>query len=224
MKYPWRAYIMAGALTVLLSGFVHAVPVRAGAILSADISVQETDIRDLHRGQEYLIDSMDLMQLSPSAGLLALPHTFSLHQDNRPANPLSPPPGDWSSIIRKAARHYKLPESLVTAVIHTESGFQADAVSPKGAQGAMQIMPETQKELSLENPYDPEANVMAGCAYLARQIDRFGSVELGLAAYNAGPENVERYGGIPPFAETRAYVDRILTLYRHSEKGADHES
>ena len=121
-------------------------------------------------------------------------------------------PEEWKRIIRRAASTYDLPEALIAAVIRTESAFQANAVSPKGARGAMQIMPDTQKELGLTDPYDPEANVMAGSAYLRRQLDRFGTLELALAAYNAGPGNVLRYGGIPPFAETQAYVSKVLSL------------
>lgn len=72
-------------------------------------------------------------------------------------------------------------------------------------------MPQTQEELGLADPFDPEANVMAGCAYLRRQLDRFGSLELALAAYNAGPSNVLKYGGVPPFPETRDYIARITS-------------
>lgn len=189
----------------------------AGQILSEEISITETNVLERTPGREFLIDSMDVASLSPSARLLAMPRPMitpelagALH-DGR----ICTAPEEWKRIIRKAAAAYSLPESLIAAVIRTESAFQAHAVSPKGARGAMQIMPETQKELGLEDPYDAEANVMAGSAYLRRQLDRFGSLDLALAAYNAGPANVIKYGGIPPFPETREYL-RQVNAHRES--------
>ena len=102
------------------------------------------------------------------------------------------------------------------AVIRVESAFDHAAESPAGAQGAMQVMPATQEELGLIDPFDPRANVYAGSQYLMRLLQRFGSVELALAAYNAGPASVEKYGGIPPFAETRQFVREVM---RHWKTG-----
>lgn len=195
----------------------------AGKILSEEISVTETSVLDRKHVQEFLIDSMDVASLSPSARFLAMPRPMitpelagAIHDGTRYTAP-----EEWKHIIRKAAQTYGLPESLIAAVIRTESAFQARAVSPKGARGAMQIMPETQKELGLEDPYDAEANVMAGSAYLRRQLDRFGSLDLALAAYNAGPANVVKYGGIPPFPETQEYL-RLVTANRNAHDGTDH--
>ncbi|WP_298067807.1 lytic transglycosylase domain-containing protein [uncultured Mailhella sp.] len=218
----WRYSVLAGALTLLFSGFAPASSVRAGTVLSADISIRETDVRSRSREEEHLIDSLDVLQLSPSANLLSLSPAPPADLADLPVRRILPR-GVWRDIVRRAAKRYDLPENLISAVIHTESGFNSRAVSPKGARGAMQIMPETQRELSLKDAWDPEANVMAGCSYLARQIARFGSLELGLAAYNAGPEAVERYGGVPPFKETQAYVKRVLALYHLAEKGASHD-
>ena len=194
----------------------------AGRILSEEVTVTETSFLDRARGQEFLIDSMDVGSLSPSARLLAMPRPMitpelacAMHDGH-----LCTAPEEWKRIIRKAASTYDLPESLIAAVIRTESAFQAGAVSPKGARGAMQIMPDTQKELGLTDPYDPEANVMAGSAYLRRQLDRFGTIELALAAYNAGPANVEKYGGVPPFPETLAYL-RQVAAHREEVSRAD---
>ena len=105
---------------------------------------------------------------------------------------------------------------LVLAVIQAESSFDHTAVSPVGAQGAMQIMPHTQEELGLIDPFDPRANVYAGSQYLMHQLQRFGSVELALAAYNAGPGSVEQYGGIPPFPETQEFVRRVLVYWNRN--------
>ena len=192
----------------------------AGRILSEEVTVTEVSPLTRTPGHEFLIDSMDVASLSPSARFLAMPRpmiTPELAGALRNGSAYTAPE-EWKRIIRKAANAYDLPESLIAAIIRTESSFQAWAVSPKGARGAMQIMPETLKELGLEDPYDAEANVMAGTSYLRRQLDRFGSLELALAAYNAGPANVEKYGGVPPFPETREYLRLVAA---HSAEG-DH--
>ncbi len=121
----------------------------------------------------------------------------------------------FSSEIRTAAQANAVEESLIRAIIHAESAYQPDAVSPKGAQGLMQLMPETQKELQVENPFDPEQNIRGGATYLAQLLDEFqGDVEMAAAAYNAGPGAVQRHRGIPPYDETQEYVRRVSILYR----------
>lgn len=115
------------------------------------------------------------------------------------------------------ARHsdsQQLDPRLVRAVVQVESGFNVRARSLKGAKGLMQLMPDTASELAVDDPYDPEQNLRGGTTYLRRMLDRFkGQVELAVAAYNAGPEAVARHNGIPPYAETRDYVRRVLALY-----------
>ncbi len=112
-------------------------------------------------------------------------------------------------IIQKASRHYDIDTSLLRSVIRAESGFDPSATSSKGAMGLMQIMPETAEELGLQNPYDPEENIMAGTRYLRRLLDRYsGDVEKALAAYNWGMGNVDTHGGSYP-RETRDYIRRI---------------
>jgi hypothetical protein len=119
------------------------------------------------------------------------------------------------------ARHsgaQNLDPKLVKALIQVESGYNLRALSNKGAMGLMQLMPATASLLDVRNPYDADDNLRGGTRYLRQMLDRFaGRVELALSAYNAGPGAVERHGGIPPYAETRAYVRRILTLYRGEE-------
>ena len=113
----------------------------------------------------------------------------------------------------RAAKAEGLDVHLLRAVAWTESRGRQNAVSPKGALGVMQLMPATAAELGI-NPLDPEANLHGGARYLARQLTRFQSVPLALAAYNAGPGAVLRWGGIPPYAETQAYVNQIMARYQ----------
>jgi Transglycosylase SLT domain len=115
--------------------------------------------------------------------------------------------------VDRVEQDYGLPKGLVHAVIHQESRGRPNAVSIKGALGLMQLMPGTAAELGV-NPYDPEQNVRGGALYLRKQIDRFGSIPLALAAYNAGPGAVLRYGGIPPYRETQNYVSTIMRRWQ----------
>lgn len=104
--------------------------------------------------------------------------------------------------------------ALIEAIVANESGFDPNATSRAGARGLMQLMPQTAAMLGVTDPYDPVQNLRGGSRYLRALLDRFGDVELAVAAYNAGPAAVERYGGVPPYAETRKYVQNVLTLYR----------
>jgi hypothetical protein len=113
--------------------------------------------------------------------------------------------------IHDASRKYNLPPNLIRAVIKAESNFQVNATSHAGAQGLMQLMPLTAKELGVIDPFDIEQNIDGGSRYLRQMLDNFeGDIKLALAAYNAGPGTVRRYGGDVPFAETKQYVDRVL--------------
>ena len=121
----------------------------------------------------------------------------------------------YDKIISQASRKHGVDSSLIKAVIRAESDFDKHAVSSKGAQGLMQLMPETAKELEVGNSFDPEANIYAGVRYLKRQLKNFqNDVSLALAAYNAGENAVRRYGHrIPPYRETRTFVDRVLRYW-----------
>ena len=121
------------------------------------------------------------------------------------------------SVIRPAADKYRLDPNLVAAVIWTESSGDPNAVSKKGAQGLMQLMPETARELGVQRVLDPAENIDGGSRYLRRMLDAHdGDLSLALAAYNAGPTAVARYGGIPPYPETQNYVDKVLRLFEEA--------
>lgn len=165
----------------------------------------------------------------------------TLHVDDTPEGPRSPPssrvkgrkaegqaakktqPARWweratdapPDEIDKAARLYNIPAELVRAVIAAESGGQAEAISHKGAIGLMQLMPGTAKKMYVEDPVDPAQNILGGTRYLRTLANQFnGDMMLVVAAYNAGPDAVRKYGGVPPFDETRGYVKKVMGYYK----------
>lgn len=122
--------------------------------------------------------------------------------------------GDTGSMIQAAAQKYQLDPRLAAAVAQTESGGDQSAVSPAGAVGVMQLMPETASSLGV-NPYDKQQNIEGGVKYLRQMMDTFGGdVQKAVAAYNAGPQAVKDYNGIPPYRETQEYVNKVLDIYR----------
>jgi len=121
--------------------------------------------------------------------------------------------------IERAARLYRVDPALVAAIIRVESDFQPRAVSPKGAQGLMQLMPATAARFAADNPFDPRENIDAGVRYLAHLLRLFnGNLPLVLAAYNAGERKVLQYRGVPPYPETQAYVRQVLRWYAASRQ------
>lgn len=127
---------------------------------------------------------------------------------------LPPADADLSAFVQQAAREYNVDPRLVSAVAQTESGGDQSAVSPAGAIGVMQLMPDTAASLGV-NPYDEKQNVGGGAKYLREMLDAFGGdVKKAVAAYNAGPAAVKAYGGVPPYRETQDYVSKVLDLYR----------
>lgn len=138
----------------------------------------------------------------------AVPKTAVARETSAPAD------SAYYETIRQAAGKYGVDPKLVSAVAEVESGFQQGAVSATGAVGVMQLMPETAESLGV-NPYDAAQNINGGAQYLKQMLDTFdGDIRKAVAAYNAGPEAVKEYGGVPPYSETQQYVSSVLDLYR----------
>ena len=145
----------------------------------------------------------------PAAAVMAAP---------RPSRPSSPCEDDaYAREIAEASARYAVPERLIWAVIRVESGFDRRAVSPKGARGLMQLMPETAAILGVRDPFDPRQNILGGTAHLRALMERFRhDVRLAVAAYNAGEKPVVQYRGVPPYPETRDYVTQVMRFYQAS--------
>jgi soluble lytic murein transglycosylase-like protein len=120
----------------------------------------------------------------------------------------------YDRLIRNTADSFDIDPALIKAVVAAESNFKPRAVSRVGAQGLMQLMPATARAMGVRRPFAPSENIRGGVRYLRSLLDRFDKIDLALAAYNAGPEAVMRHGGIPPYAETEAYVTKVLSHYR----------
>ena len=137
-----------------------------------------------------------------------------------PVAPVVAPVLQPRELVEAAARKNGLPPNFVHSVVRAESGYKADAVSPKGAIGLMQLMPATAKAYGAD-PHDPGQNVEAGAAYLRELLIKYdGDARRALAAYNAGPGAVDKYNGVPPYAETRTYIERVLRGYKKAGDGA----
>ena len=121
---------------------------------------------------------------------------------------------DYHGIVHDKASEYNMDPSLIKAVIKTESNWNSRAISRKGAMGLMQLMPTTASDMNVRNPFNPEENIEGGTKYLKYLLERFnGDLTLALAAYNAGPKTVEKFGFVPPITETKQYVNKVLSLY-----------
>ena len=166
---------------------------------------------DLNRVERIVEDEIvDACNASdPALPKLAQNYDLSFREDR---TPLFKTPYD--KLIAEESRRYGIDASMVSALIRAESNYEPRAVSRKGARGLMQLMPATARRLSLSQPFDPVANVRAGVRYLKELVDRFDHrPDLVLAAYNAGENAVENYGGVPPYRETQGYVKRILSWW-----------
>ena len=206
--------------------FLLALPCFAGqvAVLKNGFSIQ-------HERHQVVGDTTRLYLSADGASFVDVP-TADIEHFEAAADPVTPgaqsplanklsstlktPPSptgyvDLNEVVNAAGQRYRLDPDFINSVIKAESGFNVRAVSPKGAQGLMQLMPGTASQLGVMNTFDPRANVDGGAKYLRELLERYNfDVVKALAAYNAGPQRVEQYGGVPPYYETKAYVARVV--------------
>ena len=158
----------------------------------------------LHDGGQVVCDRSLIVRIAPGLAPVS---------SKQSATAVVPPvvPKPFAEIIDAASVRHGVNPALVSALIEVESAYRPDAVSPKGAMGLMQLMPGTAREYAVADPYDPTANIEAGTRHLRALLDRYG-VNSALAAYNAGEGPVQKFGGVPPYPETRRYITKILRL------------
>ena len=216
------------ALCVFISAFTARAP---GASVAE--GSKPCEVATLHNGFTIQIagreetGSVTTLQLCDGGSIQMPSDQIESYQAGEPPiprpapEPPAPKPAVKASIqdlIAGAAERHQIDPDFVTSVVKAESGFNSAAVSPKGAQGLMQLMPHTATALGVENPFDPAANVEAGTKYLRQLLEQYkGDAVKALAAYNAGSKRVEQYGGVPPYAETRAYINRIIKDYNRKK-------
>lgn len=169
--------------------------------------------RELAKAEERLdakdgVKPVDMSDFSDQAST-----AHQVNEVQRSVNEAVANMSDTSAMIMSAAQKYNVDPRLLNAVAETESGGNQDAVSPVGAIGVMQLMPETAAYLGV-NPYDKQQNIEGGAKYIRQMLDTFGGdVQKAVAAYNAGPQAVKDYGGIPPYRETQNYVNKVMDIY-----------
>lgn len=204
--------LTATALAAL--GAAAGVSLAIPAAARADYAVLRSGARIQITGYERV---GDLIRLTVAGGQIKIAASDLVTiepEDNFQELPVVPAAQDvpYQDLIHAAAQKHGLDEKLITEVIAVESNFNPKAVSSKNAQGLMQLLPETAREYSVRDIFDPAQNIEAGTHYLRDLLTRYrGDLKLALAAYDAGPEMVDRYGGIPPFPETQNYVRQIAT-------------
>jgi hypothetical protein len=223
-RFPQSAVWVVALLMVALPCFAGEV-----AVLRNGFSIK-------HERREIVGDLTRLYVNADGSGFIDVPTAEIEHFEQAPPEPVIDPPSsadpkahtlkpaisrapvfpgrpgtDLSQVVSEASGRYRLDPDLVNSVIKAESDFKVRAVSPKGAQGLMQLMPGTAAQLGVPNAFDPQANVDGGTRYLRELLERYNfDLVKALAAYNAGPQRVEQFGGVPPYYETRAYVARIV--------------
>lgn len=220
--------------SLLSAAAIALFAVAALPCFGGEVAVLKNGFTIQHERREVVGDVTRLYMSADGASFVDIPTTDIDHYEEAPAPPISEsasdspalriknakdhapgfpiqPYTDLNAVVNAASGRYRLDPDLVNSVIKAESGFKVRAVSPKGAQGLMQLMPGTASQLGVPNAFDPQANVEGGTRYLRELLERYNfDLVKALAAYNAGPQRVEQFGGVPPYYETRAYVARVV--------------
>ena len=213
MQMHFIILIKIAILSLLCIAFnLYALESKVSSIVVETANIEAIHY-NAHKIKERRIESMDVYALSKYAKLLKMTHIVTPYLASKYPN-LKRELKNWDKFIHNAALKNSLPKQLIQAVIEIESGAISSAISEKGAMGLMQLMPQTAQDLGVKDPFNPYDNIDAGSRYLAKMLTNFdGSLSLALAAYNAGPGNVIRYGGIPPFKETKNFVNKVIKRY-----------
>jgi len=197
------------AMQPFLLAFLLALALLAGHATASEPVFRQRDASGLTVFSDL---PPGVARTSYSAGLAATPPAATASCGSIGVAALDARAESWRERIRAAAVRHALDPALLEALIRVESCFDPSAVSAAGAQGLTQLMPDTARELDIDDPFEPEQNLDGGARYLARMLERYDDETLALAAYNAGPGNVDRHGGVPPFEETERYLVRIAAL------------
>lgn len=187
----------------------------AASALASDLAILHNGFSIRHERREVVGSVTRLYPSASSDSYVDIPTDQIDHFEKDLSLSIAPrtPPSqeELNEVINTISGRHHLDPDLVNSVIHAESGFNPHAVSPKGAQGLMQLMPQTASQLGVSNVFDPSANVEGGARYLRELLERYNfDLIKALAAYNAGPLRVEQYRGVPPYFETRAYVAKVI--------------
>ncbi len=202
--------LLLGLLAMALPAHAELVFFSSGRSMSVKTVRIDGDslVLALRGGGEIICERSSIARIEPDE----VPYPEYVAAAPLPIAPTATAVVPYGEIIDKLAAEHNVPSRLVKAVIQVESGYQHGARSRKGAIGLMQLMPETARQYAVADPYEPRSNIEGGVKYLRSLLDRF-EVPLALAAYNAGEAAVRRFGGIPPYPETRAYVKSVLALF-----------
>jgi len=213
---------MRGRKALLVAIAILLVP---GRVSAADLAQLRNGFSIRHDHRQVLGDITRLFLETSDTSYIDVPtmQILGFEKDLSPSPPdtasaKSRSPVDLTQVVDSASSAYHLDPDLIRSVIHAESSAHPNAVSRKGAQGLMQLMPGTAVRLGVADPFDPQANVSGGTRYLRQLLERYNFDLLkALAAYNAGPLRVEQYRGVPPYRETRAYVSRVVREYNRKK-------
>ncbi len=222
MKLTWTKL---ACLTVLLSASWGLAADAAPAATPGMIVVNEITLGNgfsIRYDHGEVLENFTRLYLfsDPHQGYVDVPTSeiLSVRRVEVPAPASAQSVGDVGQIVTEAGARHQVDPDLINSVIRAESGFNPKAVSPKGAQGLMQLMPQTASQLGVNNAFEPASNVDGGTRYLGELLQQYqGDMVKALAAYNAGPQRVDQYGGVPPYRETHAYVARVIRDYNRSK-------